>query len=79
MMIRLIPVTLGTSPGSRDDNGRLLYVGEHLVAVIVQLSSEHAALEGRWYIEAGFGVTECRETFMTLEDATQWTMRHKAS
>lgn len=69
MEFQLEKLLLGTSRGNLDDDGRLVYAGDRLVAVLVRLSPEHAELAGHWYIEVSFGVRERMEPFATLEEA----------
>ena len=78
MSPRLAPVTLGTSLGSSDEHGQLLYVGERLVAVLVCLSDDHEDLKGRWFIEAAFGLPTCDATFTTLNEVIEWVLRNRA-
>ncbi len=48
------PVKVAT--GSPDEDGRLVFAGGELVAVLVELSQElHRDLGGCWFVEAGFG------------------------
>jgi hypothetical protein len=54
--------------------GRLAFVDETLVAVLVRLDDSHGELKGRWYAEAAFNSLERMEdsTFQTLDDAATW-------
>jgi hypothetical protein len=74
MKTRLTPVLLATSLGNCDEDGRLMYVGERLVAVIVMLSDIHAESSGRWFIEATFGVNRSDETFGSADEAAEWIL-----
>lgn len=38
-----------------EGEGRLVFHRDHLVAVLVRLSRQHAAAGGHWFLEAGFG------------------------
>ena len=50
--LTLTPVRLGTD--TADEDGRLVFAGDCLVAVLVQLAEGHEA-EGHWFLEHGFG------------------------
>jgi hypothetical protein len=54
--------------------GRLVFAGDTLVAVLVKLDDSHGDLQGRWYSEAAFNGLERMEdsTFETLDDAASW-------
>lgn len=41
---------------SADQEGRLVFIGDLLLAVLVRLSDQHAGSAGLWYLEAGFGL-----------------------
>ena len=71
MSLRLEPVLIAT--GSEDEEGRLVFLGSHLVAVLVQLSDRHEEA-GKWFLEAGFGRVDHTNSpiFMNLEDAQAW-------
>lgn len=49
----LQPVQVAT--GSRDTEGLLVFAGDYLVAVLVQLSNAQYAKTGMWFLEAAFG------------------------
>lgn len=57
--------------------GRLVFFGGALVAVLVKLDETHDDLEGRWYAEAAFNSLERMEerTFQTLDDVAEWIRR----
>jgi hypothetical protein len=54
--------------------GRLAFVDEALVAILVKLDDSHGDLQGRWYAEAAFNSLERMEdsTFGTLDEAAAW-------
>lgn len=68
----LRPVRVGT--GSADEEGRLVFAGDRLVAVLVRLSEQHEALAGQWFLEHGFGELDTLEhpTFPDLDAAREW-------
>ncbi len=57
-----------------DEEGVLVFAGDRLLAVLVQLSDEHEDLAGRWYLEVGFGRLDGPEhpTFTDLDAAQTW-------
>lgn len=59
---------------SEDGEGRLVFDGGRLVAVLVRLSSLHGDQQGAWYLEAGLGAfaTPSPPTFPDLEAAKRW-------
>nr|WP_205520649.1 hypothetical protein [Propylenella binzhouense] len=65
------PVKIDT--GSPDEEGRLAFAGDRLVAVLVLLSDEHAEA-GKWFLEAGFGKLNVRPepVFRDLAEASRW-------
>lgn len=71
MTITFQPVAMALA---NEPDGRLAYADERLVAVLVRLSGLHDGAEGRWFLEAGFGVLEgpAHPTFATLDDAASW-------
>ena len=71
MAARLEKVALG-GDGTADEDGRLLFIDDRLIAVLSLLSDLHGPLEGHWFMEAGFGLSERDEPFATLEEATRW-------
>jgi hypothetical protein len=70
MTIRLQPVLVET--GSNDCEGRLVYCDDRLLGVLVQLSADHGAAAGRWFLEAGFGIHDGNHTFADLQEASDW-------
>ncbi len=74
--ITLQPVQIGTL--CADTEGRLAFTDGKLVAVLVRLSEELHAADGRaghWCLEAGFGACEDRILsvhFESLEAARGW-------
>lgn len=71
MNIRFQPVLVAAGEGGE---GRLVFCDDHLVAVLVRLSTLHADAAGRWFLEAAFGVLDgpTHPTFATLEEARSW-------
>lgn len=62
---------------SRDDDtdGRLVFAGDFLVAMLVRLSDLHGEVSGRWFLEAGFGPALTLvdpPTFGDLDEAQAW-------
>ena len=72
MSLQLQPVRVAT--GSRDTESQLVFSDGFLVAVLVQLSDEHADTAGRWFLEAGFGRVDAPHapTFADLDEAQAW-------
>jgi len=70
--VALAPVRVET--GGPDEEGRLVFLGERLVAVLVRLSEEHGEEAGRWYVEHGFGPLDgpLHPTFPNLDAACAW-------
>jgi len=69
------PVRVGT--GSEDEEGRLVFVEDALVALLVRLSGNHDADAGKWFLEAEFDC-DCLEPpalFEDLEQAQAWFAR----
>ncbi|MFC0410095.1 hypothetical protein [Roseomonas elaeocarpi] len=68
----LRPVRVDT--GSSDEEGRLVFVADRLVAVLVQLSDQHGEMAGHWFLEHGFGGVggPKRPTFASLQAAEHW-------
>lgn len=61
-----------------DEQGLLVMADHRLVAVLTRLGSSHGTLDGRWFLEAGFGpcaVTQ-PEPFVTSIEALQWVLYH---
>jgi len=56
-----------------DEDGRLVFTGDHLVAVFVQLAEGHDAM-GQWFLEHGFGRLDVpvSPTFPDLPAAASW-------
>lgn len=59
---------------SGQSEGRLAFVDDALVAVLVKLDGSHGELKGRWYAEAAFNSLERMDeaTFETLDEAAAW-------
>jgi len=57
-----------------DGEGRLVYRGDYLVAVLVRLSDVQGGLAGRWFLETGFGPLDTPEPpiFADLDEAEGW-------
>ena len=79
MTLRLEPVQVATG---HDEDGMLVFAGDRLVAVLVQLSDAHEDLgvAGHWHLEAGFGLrlTGKEQPFPDLEAAQAWISQHLA-
>lgn len=75
MTMKLEPVQIAT--GSNDRESRLVFEDGMLVAVLVQLSSEHYSEAGHWFLEAGFGRVENVHApiFADLDEAQAWIGR----
>lgn len=76
MTLRLQPVRVATS--SEDSDGQLVFADGFLVAMLVQLSGQHGAFAGMWFLEAGFGLTAVMSAplFLNLDAAQDWIDRH---
>ena len=75
MSLRLQPVRVGT--GSDDEDGRLVFKDDAVVALLVRLSGNHDGDAGKWFLEAEFGC-ECGDPaalFEDLEQAQAWFAR----
>lgn len=72
MNLRLQPVQVAT--GSEDQESQLVFHDGFLVAVLVQLSEQHEAEAGMWFLEAGFGPVDTANppTFNDLDEAQSW-------
>lgn len=70
MAVTLQPVLVET--GTRDEEGRLVFVDGRLVAVLVLLSDAHEDVAGHWFLEHGFGRLHAHLTFPGLGAATAW-------
>ena len=79
MNLRLTPVQVAT--GSNDTESQLVFHEGFLVAILVQLSDEHEADAGRWFLEATFGRIDPRRppTFTDLDEAQAWIADQLAS
>lgn len=75
MSVTLQPLRVET--GTTDEEGRLVFYGGKLVAVLVRLSDEHEGMAGRWFLEHGFGpLDDTRHpTFDGLDPACVWIAR----
>jgi len=69
--LTLKPALVAT--GGPDEDGRLVFAGDHLVAVLVRLAEGHDAV-GHWFLEHGFGRldTPVPPTFPDLPAAEAW-------
>ena len=67
------PVRLATD--AADEEGRLVFTGDYLVAVLVQLAEGHETA-GQWFLEHGFGKlgVPVPPTFSDLQAAETWIM-----
>ena len=72
MSLRLQPVQVAT--GSDDADSQLVFEDGFIVAVLVQLSDEHEADAGKWFLEAGFGRVDHPNPpkFADLDEAQDW-------
>ncbi|GJD72061.1 hypothetical protein CFIICLFH_0271 [Methylobacterium goesingense] len=72
MTMKLQAVQIAT--GSNDRESRLVSEDGMLVAILVQLSGEHGALAGKWFLEVGFGPVKDIHAplFDDLETAKVW-------
>jgi hypothetical protein len=72
MKLGFQPVTVETN--APDEEGRLVFANNRLVAVLVRLSHEHGRKAGRWYLEHGFGKLEglVAPIFADLDEAQDW-------
>lgn len=79
MSLHLQPVQVAT--GSDDQESRLVFHEDFLVAVLVRLSAIHEIDVGRWYLEAGFGrVDELNAPlFADLDEAQAWILEQLSS
>jgi hypothetical protein len=81
MSVQVIRVPTKVASSEYDAEGTLLYVNEHLVAVLACLAPDtghEPELWHRWFLEAGFG--PCADPprgtmFETLEAAEAWVMQ----
>ncbi len=60
--------------GGPDEDGRLVFAAEHLVAVLVRLSDQHDGITGQWFLEHGFGRLggPMQPIFLDLAAAETW-------
>jgi hypothetical protein len=72
MKLGFQPVIVDTN--APDEEGRLVFANDRLVAVLVRLSEEHGRKAGRWYLEQGFGKLEglVPPIFTDLDEAQDW-------
>ena len=73
MSLRLDPVLVASR--SADTDGRLVFVGEFLAAVLVRLSDAHEDDAGKWFLDAGFGPVHDvirPPIFADLDEAKAW-------
>lgn len=75
MSVTLQPLRVET--GTADEEGRLVFYGGKLVAVLVRLSDEHEDMAGQWFLEHGFGPLDDTwyPTFDGLDPACVWIAR----
>jgi hypothetical protein len=66
--------TVRVDTGGPDEEGRLVFVADRLVAVLVQLSDQHQDAAGQWFLEHGFGRLNkpTLPVFVDLEVAQRW-------
>ena len=72
MTLHLQPARVAT--GNDDSDGQLVFADGSLVAVLVQLSGQHGADAGMWFLEAGFGLIAVMSAplFVDLDAAQSW-------
>ena len=72
MTVTTMPVRVVT--GADDEEGRLVFCEERLVAVLVRLPDDDEIAPGQWFYEAGFGACDGPDhpTFSSLEDAEDY-------
>jgi len=65
------PVRIETN--TADEEGRLVFTGDYLVAVLIQLAEGHETA-GHWFLEHGFGKlgVPVPPTFSDLQAAETW-------
>lgn len=70
----LIVCPAKVATGSEDEHGALVFLGDHLVAILVRLdASYHDVLRGFWHLEAGFGpCAGVADPFRGLSDGLRW-------
>lgn len=62
----------------QDQDGRLVFVDDVLVAVLVRLSALHGEAAGSWFLEAQFGLADGegeQPVFPDLEAAQAWVLQ----
>jgi hypothetical protein len=66
--------TVTVETNAPDEEGRLVFADNRLVAVLVRLSEEHGRKAGRWYLEHGFGKLDglAQPIFTDLDEAQDW-------
>lgn len=71
MALRLEPVRLALGD---DGDGRLVFVDDVLVAILVRLSDQHERRSGAWFLEVGFGQLDgtTNPVFVDLDTAHSW-------
>jgi len=63
-----------------DVDGALILEGDTLIAVLSQLSFDHGARAGRWFLECGFGPAfDGAEDFADLQAACDWIVDRQTS
>lgn len=75
---RTATTALQVRTGSADSNGMLMFLDDHLIAVLVELTDEiHGDARGRWALENTFGLfnLSAPETFASIEQAWDWLGR----
>lgn len=72
MTLSLQPVRIRTD--SSDEEGQLVMAEGLLVAILIQLSADHGAEAGHWFLEVGFGNLGYPRPapFLDLTDALAW-------
>ena len=77
MDMALRPIQVGV--GSHVEEGRIVLVNGKLVAILVCLTGPYdiSGLQGKWFVEAGFGsLSEKHELFSTWDEAEAWVRCH---
>ena len=71
MTLTTKPVRVSTGA---DEDGRLVFSDDRLVAILVRLSDQHEIAPGQWFYEAGFGSLDGphHPIFANLEEATEY-------
>lgn len=71
-----LPVLVRTE--TADEDGRFVFYGGKLVAVLVRPSDEHEGLSGHRFLERGFGRLDhpCPPVFDGLDPACDWIAGH---